>query len=279
MQEVAQECERLGGKALAVPTDVSDEAAVRALAHRTVESFGRLDVWVNNAGVSAFGRFEQVPAEAFRRVIDINLFGCIHGARAALPYFRQQGNGILINVSSVVAITGQPYTTPYTLSKYAIRGLSDSLRMELYLENNPDIHVCTVLPASIDTPIFQHAANYTGRKIKPLSPIYPPTDVAKAIAGLIEKPQREIIVGQAGYLLALEKILTPDLEERTLARQVDRDHFQDYKPASPTDGNLFEPMQDYTGISGNWLGISKITTQDIWDLARQAAKILGIPIY
>ncbi len=135
------------------------------------------------------------------------------------------------------------------------------------------------LIASIKTSIFQHAGNYTGRKIKPLSPIYPPKDVAKAIAGLVEKPQREIIVGQASHLLALEKILTPELEERTLARQVDRDRFQDYKPAPPTDGNLLKPIQDYTGTSGNWLGTSGITTQDIWDLARQAAKILGMLIY
>ncbi|MFQ4145983.1 SDR family oxidoreductase [Chlorogloeopsis sp. ULAP02] len=279
LQEVAQECDRLGGQALAVPTDVTIESDVQSLARRAIENFGRLDVWVNNAAVSLFARFEQVPMESFRRVIDTNLFGYIHGARAALPYFREQGSGNLINVSSIVAITGQPYTSPYTISKYAIRGLSDSLRMELYLDNAPDIHVCTVLPASIDTPIFQHAANYTGRKTKALSPVYPAKDVADAIVGLVEKPQREIIVGQAGYLLALEKTVAPDLEERMMARQVDEDHFQDYKPATPTDGNLFEPMQDYTGISGNWLGTGGITTQDVWDLARRAAKVLGIPIY
>ncbi|WP_235147989.1 MULTISPECIES: SDR family oxidoreductase [Fischerella] len=278
LQDVAQQCKQLGGQALAVPTDVTDESAVQALARRAIENFGRLDVWVNNAAVSLFARFEDVPPEAFRRVIDTNLFGYVHGARAALPYFREQGSGILINVSSVVAITGQPYTSPYTISKYAIRGLSDSLRMELYLDNAPDIHVCTVLPASIDTPIFQHAANYTGRKTKALSPVYPAKDVAEAIVGLVNRPQREIIVGQAGYLLALEKTLAPDLEERMMARQVDQDHFQDKKPAAPTDGNLFQPMEDYTGISGNWLGTGGMTTQDVWDMARQVARVFGMQV-
>jgi NAD(P)-dependent dehydrogenase (short-subunit alcohol dehydrogenase family) len=116
--------------------------AVRALARCAVESFGRLDVWVNNAGVAAFGPFKQVPAEAFQRVIDINLFGYIYGARAALPYFRQQVNGILIK--SFLNCSNHGSTVYYPLSKYVIWGLSDSLRMELYLENNPDIHLCTV---------------------------------------------------------------------------------------------------------------------------------------
>ncbi len=276
--EVVQECDRLGGTAIAVPTDVTDESAVQALARRAIETFGRLDVWVNNAAVSLFARFEEVPLEAFHRVIETNVFGYIHGARAALPYFREQGSGNLINVSSVVAITGQPYTIPYTISKYAIRGLSDSLRMELYLDQASDIHVCTVLPASIDTPIFQHAANYSGRKTKALNPVYPAKDVAEAIVGLAERPQREVIVGQAGYLLAVQKTLAPDFCEQSMASQVDQDHFQDKKPEAPTDGNVFEPMQDYTGISGNWIGTGGITTQDVWDTARQLGRRIGLPI-
>ncbi|MBW4558304.1 MAG: SDR family oxidoreductase [Trichormus sp. ATA11-4-KO1] len=278
LQEVAQECQHLGGTAVAVPTDVSHESAVQALAQRAIASFGRLDVWVNNAAVSLFARFEEAPPEAFRQVIETNLFGYIYGARAALPYFREQGSGNLINVSSVVGVTGQPYTIPYTISKYAIRGLSDSLRMELALDNARDIHVCTVLPGSIDTPIFQHAANYTGRQTKAMTPVYPARQVAEAIVGLAERPQREIIVGQAVYLQILQKTLAPDLYEPMMAKQVDQDHFQDHKPAPHTDGNVFEPMQDYTGISGNWLGTGGITTQDVWDMARETAQKIGLPL-
>lgn len=278
LREVAQECEQLGGKAVVVRTDVTYESDVNALARRAVESFGRLDVWVNNASVSAFGRFEKIPPEVFQRVIETNLFGYIHGARAALPYFRQQGDGNLINVSSIVAVTGQPWTIPYTISKYAIRGFSDSLRMELYLDNTPGIHVCTVLPSSIDTPIFQHAANYSGRKIKPMTPVYPVRQVAEAIVGLVEKPQREIIVGQAAYLQVLEKTLAPDVFERMMAGQVDQDHFQDYEPAPKTEGNVFESVEDYTGVSGNWLDTDGKRTQDFWHLARDTAHKIGLPI-
>lgn len=278
LEEVAQECQHLGGTALAIPTDVSNESEVQELTQRAIASFGRIDVWVNNAAVSLFARFEEAPPEVFRQVIETNLFGYIYGARAVLPYFREQGSGNLINVSSVVGVTGQPYTSPYTISKYAIRGLSDSLRMELYLDNAKDIHVCTVLPGSIDTPIFQHAANYTGRQTKAMTPVYPAKQVADAIVELVNKPQREIVVGQAVYLQILQKTLAPDLYEPMMAKQVDQDHFQDHKPAHITDGNVFQPMGDYTGISGNWRGTGGITSQDVWDMARETAQKIGLPL-
>ena len=251
LRELAGRCERLVGRALAVPTDVTDEAAVRQLAQRAIESFGRIDVWVNNAAVTLFGRFEETPPEAYRRVIETNLFGYVHGARAALPIFRDQGSGVLINVASVAGKVSQPYTSTYVLTKHAVRALGMSLRQELSLDGVGDIHVCTVLPASIDTPLFQHAANYTGRAIKPMSPVYEAEQAARAIVRLAEHPSREVIVGKAGRMLSLVQMFAPGLAEGILARQVERDHFQD-QPAPPTTGNLFEPLPQWTGVSGGW---------------------------
>jgi hypothetical protein len=110
LDEVAGECEATGGIALAVPTDVSDAEAVQELARRAVERFGRIDVWVNNAAVTAFAPFQEIPLEDFRRVLDVNIMGYVHGARAALPYLRDQGKGVLVNVSSIVSSVPQPYT-------------------------------------------------------------------------------------------------------------------------------------------------------------------------
>ena len=151
LQRLAEHCEKLGGRALAIPADVTDQEAIKSLARRAIETFGRIDVWVNNAAVTLFARIEEAPYEAYRKVIETNLFGYIHGARAVLPYFRKQGSGTLINVSSVVGKIGSPFVSAYTTSKFGIVGLSKSLRMEL--QDAPDIHVCTVLPASIDTPL------------------------------------------------------------------------------------------------------------------------------
>lgn len=249
LHQLVTECERLGGRGLAVPTDVTDEEAVKNLARRAIKSFGRIDVWVNNAAVSLFGRFEESPSEPYRRVIETNLFGYIHGARSVLPYFREQGSGVLINVASVVGKVAQPYASAYTVTKFAVVGLSQSLRQELLDAKN--IHVCAILPAAIDTPLFQHAANFTGRAVKPINPVYDARTVAEAIVGCAEKPRREVTVGSAGRMLKLTRRLTPGLAERMLARQVEHDHFQD-QPAPPTEGNLFQPMPQYTGISGGW---------------------------
>ena len=252
LDEAARECEERGGRALAVPTDVTDEQAVRALAQRTVEQFGRIDVWVNNAAVSLFSRFEETPPDLYRQVIETNLFGYIHGARAALPHFRQQGSGTLINVSSVVSEAAQPYTSAYNITKYGIRGFSESLREELMLDGTHDIHVCTVMPASTDTPIFQQAANLTGRAVKPMDPVYPVEQVARAIVNAVEHPRAEIMVGNAGRQLVLLKRLLPlSVFERLMAWKVDRDHLT-RDPSPQTPGNAFEPMPQYAWTSGRW---------------------------
>lgn len=198
---------------------------------------------MNNAAVILFARIEEAPYEAYRKVIETNLFGYIYGARAVLPYFREQGSGTLINVSSVVGKIGSPYISAYTTSKFGIIGLSTSLRMELL--DVPDIHVCTVLPASIDTPLFQHAGNFTGRAVKPVEPIYRAEQVANAIVALARRPRREIMVGNAGRRQALMYTLAPGLTEPRYAKQVEKHHFQDTAaPQSP--GNLFKPMEQHT---------------------------------
>jgi NAD(P)-dependent dehydrogenase (short-subunit alcohol dehydrogenase family) len=172
LEELARECQAAGGQALPVPTDVTDEGAVAELARRPVERFGRIDIWVNNAGVYLLGSLEATPPEAFRRVLETNFFGYVHGARAVLPHFRDQGHGVLINNASVYSHVGAPWLTAYVSSKFAVRGFSEALCQEL--ADLADVHVCTVSPSPIDTPIFASAANYSGRTVKAPPPTYPP---------------------------------------------------------------------------------------------------------
>lgn len=111
-----------------MPTDVVDEAAVQRLAQRAVDRFGRVDVWVNNAGVMIYGRFRDVSSQDFRRVVEVNLFGQVHGARAVLPVFDRQRSGVLINMSSVWGRIVSPPVSSYCTSKFAVRAFSDALR-------------------------------------------------------------------------------------------------------------------------------------------------------
>jgi NAD(P)-dependent dehydrogenase (short-subunit alcohol dehydrogenase family) len=254
LEEVARECEAAGGIALAVPTDVTDAEAMQELARRAVERFGRIDVWVNSAALTAFAPFQELPLEDFRRILDVNVMGYVHGARAALPYLRDQGKGVLVNVSSIVAAVPQPYTHAYSMAKAAVRVLGASLRQELRLDGVKDVKVCTVLPATIDTPFFDHAANYTGRKTKAMPPVYTPERVARTIVNLVRVPRREVIVGPMGRNLVLQGKLTPGLIERLMAFQVDKTHLYRTKPAPATDGNLFQPAPGTGSVHGGWHG-------------------------
>src|SRR3712207_1251231 len=150
--EVAAECEARGGRALVVPTEVSDFRAVENLARRAVDHFGGIDVWVNNAVLAAVGRLEEVPPEANRRIVETNLLGYLHGAQAALPRFREQGSGVLIFMSSAFGLVGAPYADAYTATKSAQRGLAHALRGEL---RGSGVQVCTVMPCSVVTPAYR----------------------------------------------------------------------------------------------------------------------------
>ena len=249
LSDAARECEQAGAQALAVPTDVADESAVQELARRAIERFGRIDTWVSNAGVYLAGRFEETPPDVFRAVLATNLFGTVYAARAVLPHFRERGSGVLINNASVAGRTGAPYFSAYVASKWAIRGFSESLRQELRGED--DLHVAVVLPASIDTPLFQHAGNYTGRALKPLSPTYSVEKAARAIVRLAERPRRELVIGGFGRLQSFQHTLAPALAERMFAAQVERDHFGDgTAPATP--GNVLDAVDGLASTSGGW---------------------------
>jgi short-subunit dehydrogenase len=254
LRTVGTECKQLSGReALVVPTDVSNEAAVQNLARQTFEHFGHIDIWVNNAGVGAYGRFEEMPAEIYRQVIETNLFGTTYGARSVLPYFRQQGYGTLINLSSLVGTVSGPYYSAYAISKFGIRALGETLREEInILDGASNINICTVMPATIDTPFFRHSANYAGRAVKPLPPVYPVEKVARTIVKCAERPQREVFVGNAGRMIAFVHTFAPLLAEPMMAKQINSGHFKQ-EAAPPTPGNVLEPMQAGTGTSDGWL--------------------------
>ncbi len=248
LKEAAAECERAGAqRTLVVAADVTDEGEVRAVARKTVSEFGRIDLWVNNAGVGLYGLFTDAPPEAFRQVIETDLFGCIHGARAALKQFQKQGSGVLINVSSQVATGGIPYSSAYATAKYGLRMFGDCLRQELLGTN---IHVCTVLPASTDTPLFQHAGNYTGRGVKPLGSVHAPEEVAHAIVKLAEEPEREVLVGKHGYAMSFGRVVAPGTYDRIVRSKTEKGHFNDERVLD-SEGALYKSRPPQA-ITGGW---------------------------
>lgn len=247
LREVACECDRLGAQAIAVPTDVTDLDAVSSLADAAMRSFGQLDVWVNNAGTGVFGPFTEGRIALHRQVIEINLLGTMHGAAAALPIFRRQGHGILINNISMGGWAPIPFAAAYTASKFGLRGFTSSLRQEL--KEHPDIHVCAVFPSIIDTPGFAHGANMSGRALELSGTIYPPEKVAEAITGLVRRPKGEVAVGWPARAAQIAYALAPGPTEDLMGAAVRR-YLRRAPPAPRTEGAVMHPVPYGTGASG-----------------------------
>ncbi|PPK94674.1 short-subunit dehydrogenase [Kineococcus xinjiangensis] len=249
LEEVARQCREAGGRALVVPTDVTDEAAVQSLARRAVEEFGRIDAWVNAAAVWSYGRFEDTPGPVFRQVVDTTLFGQVHGARAVLPQFRLQGRGVLVNIVSIYGQLSSPYVSSYVAAKWGLLGLTEVLRQEL--RDAPGISVCAVLPGAVDTPIYRHAANYVGHRIRPLPPVVAPERVVAAVVRAVDRPEPMIYVGRAHHLAARLHRLTPRLYGALVKPFMDEFALQD-APAAPREGNVFAPDTRVSGVDDGW---------------------------
>jgi short-subunit dehydrogenase len=250
LKDLALECERAGTRALAVPTDVTDAAAMAHLARAASDaSGGRIDVWINNAGVGAVGPFEQVPIETHDQVLRVNLLGYLHGAHAVLPFFKRQSSGVLINTISLGGWVPMPYSVAYSASKFGLRGYSEALRAEL--RPWPDIHVCDLFPAFIDTPGFQHGANYVGHEIRPAPPVYPPERVAAAMVSLAQRPRRAVTVGGSAHLMRFVHFLFGDRANRIIERAM-KASFERAPSAPIGDGALFESNSAHTQATGGW---------------------------
>lgn len=253
LESLQRECEAAGARCVAVRTDVSQEEEVEALASRAVQEFGRIDGWVNDAGVYALGSLEDTPLEVFRRVMEVNYLGTVHGTRAAVRRMRkQEGGGVIINISSEAASVSIADGAAYSASKHAVRGFTSAIRQELL---GSGIEVCNVMPAGIDTPLFAHAANYTGKEAKAPAPVYPPEKVAHVILRMLEHPQAEIYVGATAPVFGALRHVAPAVFDRAMKAQ-SKGHYRQI-PQPPTAGNLYRPIDRGQGVHGGQHGTAK----------------------
>jgi short-subunit dehydrogenase len=216
LQEVGDDINYLsGGEALVVPTDVTDWAQVERLAHSAMAAFGRIDTWVNDAGVGVYATAGDTSVEETQRVMQTNFMGVVHGVKAALPYMQRQGGGTIINIGSVESQAALPYNSAYAASKHAIKGYTEALQMELDRTNSA-IHVTLIMPAAINTPFFNHALSKIGVLPRPAGPVYKPEVVAEAIAYAAQHTQRNVYVGSGGMLFGMMERVCPTLTDRVM---------------------------------------------------------------
>jgi short-subunit dehydrogenase len=250
LEELARACEALGARAIAAPTDVTDPAAVERLAETAETAFGHIDIWINNAGVGVFGRYDKTDLALHRRTIEVNLLGAMYGASAVIPRFLRQGSGTLINNVSLGAWSPTPYAAAYTASKFGLRGFTASLRQELAPYRG--IHVCGVFPAIVDTPGFAHGANTTGLDLDPGPLMYRPEHVAETFVSLARRPRAEVAVGWPSTAARLAYAAAPQLTERAIGGAI-RAALRRAKPAPPTAGALLASSPAGVSASGGWL--------------------------
>jgi NAD(P)-dependent dehydrogenase (short-subunit alcohol dehydrogenase family) len=237
LRETVAQIQQRGGTARAVVADVSSPEDVERLAASAIEEFGSLDTWVNNAGVSFYGRLTEVALEDMRQLFEVNFWGMVYGARAALPRLRGSG-GALINIGSIVSDRAIPLQGAYSASKHAVKGFTDALRVELEEEGAP-ISVTLIKPSSIDTPYFQHAKNYMEVEPKPPAPVYAPEVVANAILRAAEHPIRDITIGGGGRVLTALGTALPRLTDFYMERTMFSSQRSDM-PSPGNPGNLYQ---------------------------------------
>lgn len=237
---IQEEIEASGGEATHVVADVGRREDVQAIADKAVQRFGGFDTWVNDAGISIYGRLEEVSDEDHDRLFQTNFWGVVYGSLVAVPTLRRRG-GAIINLGSIASDLAIPLQGMYSASKHAIRGFTDALRSELDLDRAP-VSVTLIKPAAIDTPFPQHARNYLDREPKLPAPVYHPDEVAHAILHAAVYPQREIIVGGGGRAMTGLKKLAPGTFDR-LGGVMAGQQLRAEPPRDP-NGALHHPTQD-----------------------------------
>ncbi|MFB9862182.1 SDR family NAD(P)-dependent oxidoreductase [Rufibacter immobilis] len=247
LEEVANQVRAAGGTALVVPMDISKPEDIQRLLQAALQQYGKIDVWINMAGVGAIGRFWEIPIEDQSRIVDINLKGFIYGSHAAIKQFKTQGYGTLINMGSIESENPLAYHASYAATKAGVRHLGQAINQELRLSGSKDIKVVTVEPWAVDTPFWGHSANYSGGTPR-MAFMDPPSKVVNATIRAAIRPRQELAVGWKAKSAKFSHKILPHFTERYSANVIHRYQIKTAPPAPATSGSAFEPMSSGRGV-------------------------------
>ena len=270
LADIVHDIQERGGEARYVVTDVSQREDMETLAAETIRAYGGFDTWVNNAGLSIFGRIEEITDKDHRRLFDVNFWGIVYGSTVALDHLKTRG-GALVNLGSVASDMAFPIQGMYCASKHAIKGFTDALRMELEEEGAP-VSVTLIKPAAIDTPFVVHAGNYMDKEPSLPPPVYHPDDVANAILHAAEHGERDIYVGGGGKLMSSFSLRAPRIADWLGANVMPALQQGDGPPPVGRDGALYEagPGGEVRGSSPHHVMRSFYTPASMHPLATGA---------
>jgi short-subunit dehydrogenase len=286
LKKLTGEINSSGGTAVYVVADVGSQGDVNKIAAEALNQFGGFDTWVNNAGVSVYGKIEDVPIDDMRQVFETNLWGVVYGSLVAAENLKSRG-GAIINIGSALSDRAIPLQGIYCASKHAVKGFTDSLRMELEADGAP-ISITLIKPSAIDTPYKEHARNYLGVQPENPPPVYAPETVAEAILHSAENPVRDLFVGGAGKALSMmgeyAPRITDQIMESTMLGQTSSGEPADERPLE----GLYEPNDSRLSERGSYDGhvaesslYTKASMHPVWTGAAMAigAGALAYTVY
>jgi len=274
LEVAAEEVRRLGGEALPIPLDVSDADAVEAAAERIEQELGPIDIWINDAMATIFGPVHEISPDEFRRATEVTYLGTVYGTMAALRRMRGRNRGTIVQVGSALAYRAIPLQAPYCGAKFAIRGFTDALRVELMHEKSA-IHVTMVQLSAFNTPQFQWGRTKLPRRPQPVPPIFQPEVAARGIHWAAHHRRRELNVGFPALKAILGNKLFPKLADRKLVKlgyagQMGRQPV----PADRPD-NLYEAVPDDYGTHGRFDARSKGYSLQLWATTHRGLVVAG----
>ncbi|MBV9077224.1 MAG: SDR family NAD(P)-dependent oxidoreductase [Methylobacteriaceae bacterium] len=232
-----------GGDALPVMADVARAREVEHAAEVALSRYGRIDTWVNNAGVAVYGTAEEVSLADHRRVFDVNYWGVVHGSLAAVKAIRERG-GAIVNLGSILSDMTVVLQAPYCATKHAVKAFTNTLRLELEAEGVP-ISVTLIKPSAIDTPFFEHARSYLDEPgIRNPPPAYDSELVADAILFAAEHPRRTLSVGFGGFATSLLATHFPRLTDKLIESTGFAMQVTDEPGRPARRDNLYAPRED-----------------------------------
>lgn len=279
LRELAAEINTSGGQAVDVVADVGRLEDVERIAQTAIDRFGGFDTWVNDAGVSLFGKLVDTSIPDMHRLFETNFWGAVYGSLAAVRHLRSRG-GTLINVGSVFSDRATPVQSIYSASKHAMKGFTDALRMELEADDLP-IQVTLVKPGRIDTPYGEHARSYQAEQPSHRGMVYPPESVAEAILYCAEHRRRDMYVGSQARLAAMLGAVAPRLTDIIMEKTQFKAHKSDRPSRGPDDNALYHAgygmheRGEHLGWMRTTSLYTKATTHPAWAGLALAGLVVG----
>jgi NAD(P)-dependent dehydrogenase (short-subunit alcohol dehydrogenase family) len=278
LEGAKQEIETNGGKALILPTDVADAAAVDAAAAKTEETFGPIDIWVNDAMTSVFSPFKEMTPDEFKRTVEVTMLGQVYGTMAALKRMLPRDHGVIVQVGSALAYRSIPLQSAYCGSKAGIRGFTDSIRCELHHDHSK-VRITMVQMPAFNTPQFSWVKTRLPRKPQPVPPIFQPEVGAEAIYFAAHHQRRELYVGFSTLKAVIGNMVAPGLLDRYLGRTGYQAQQYDGAVEPNRQDNLWEPVPGDHGAQGAFDDRAKSTSPALWLMTHQTeltAAVLGL---